>query len=164
MMNTQVFIGIDPGGQGGIAILWNGLITYPMPDTEKDIWEAIDNINLLRHANIIELGISTTHCMIEAVHSMPGNAAQSMFKFGMNYGALRLALIAAGIPFESVRPEVWQKGMGIPSKRTTSSTKSEHKTYLYARAQELFPREKFRRDVADAVLLAEYCRRIRSSQ
>jgi hypothetical protein len=76
----------------------------------------------------------------------------SAFTFGNGYGHLEMALTAAGIPFERVRPQAWQKAMGCMSKGDKNVTK--------AKAQELFPHLKITHATADACLIAEYGRRL----
>ena len=130
-------IGLDPGQSGGIAILAEGTppVALKMPETERDLYDLLS-------------GHSDAHAYIEAVHSMPAQGVSSSFKFGQNYGMLRMALIAAGIPFETVTPQKWQKAMGCMSKGDKNVTK--------AAAQRLFPQLKITHAVADSLLLAAY--------
>lgn len=137
------FIGIDPGKNGGIVILGGGdlIEVNKMPPTERDVW------NILRpyqHS-------TDTFCLIEKVHSMPGQGVSSSFTFGMGYGALRMALVASEIPFEAITPQAWQKGLGC----LTGGDKNVSKE----RAQNLFPKIKVTHAIADALLIAEWCRR-----
>jgi hypothetical protein len=57
------------------------------------------------------------------------------------------------IPFEEVSPVKWQKVMGCLSKGDKNVTK--------AAAQRLFPDIKITHAIADALLIAEYGRRIK---
>jgi hypothetical protein len=86
-----------------------------------------------------------------------------MFNFGWNYGSLRMAMIASGLPFEDVPPQVWQKALKIPSRkkegRQYKETKAAFKNRLKAKAQQLFPRVYITLATCDALLIAEYCRR-----
>jgi len=147
------YVGIDPGQSGGIVIM-SSSTTYRtiqvevIPATERDIWELLTRLT----------GALCT-AVIEKVHSMPGQGVASTFKFGVGYGGLRMALIAAGIPFEEVTPRSWQKALGIPPKKKAESN-SRWKNRLKAKAQQLFPRvEGITLKTADALLIAEYCRR-----
>jgi len=149
------FVGIDPGQSGGLAIVcvYPNMEVYPdmecavpMPSTERDIWDWFNSLP------------PRTMALIELVHAMPGNGVSSMFKFGAGYGGLRMALIASGIPFEGVQPRAWQKELGIPPKKKTE-TKTQFKNKLKAKAQQLFPAEDVTLKTADALLIAEYCRR-----
>jgi crossover junction endodeoxyribonuclease RuvC len=143
----MISIGIDPGKSGGlVAIHPDGEVeAWKMPATERDIWSFFGDFNR-------SLGrLPPVFAAIEKVHSMPGQGVASCFAFGMGYGGLRMALIAAGIPFETVTPQKWQKALGCLSKGDKNVTK--------ARAQELFPAIKVTHAIADALLIAEYCRR-----
>lgn len=145
----DVFLGIDPGASGGLAVLVSGAVgVTPMPKTERDVWEWV--LAVSRRGE--------TFAVIEKVHAMPGNGVSGMFKFGMGYGGLRMALIAAGVPFEDVTPQAWQKSMGI-TQRGKTETKPQFKNRLKAKAQQLFPEKEVTLSTADALLIAEYARR-----
>ncbi len=148
-MGVVSYIGIDPGGSGGLARYLNGHhFAIKMPETEQDI---IDGLGFLR-------GPYGCYAMIEHVHSMPGAGVSGMFKFGMSYGGLRMALVAAGIGFERVSPVKWQRYFGLlrlNKDETIKDKKNRHK----AKAQELTALPKITHAVADALLIAEYCRR-----
>jgi Holliday junction resolvasome RuvABC endonuclease subunit len=73
---------------------------------------------------------------------------KSAFSFGQGFGHLEMALTAAGIPFERVRPQVWQKALGCMTGGDKNITKR--------RAQELFPGHKISHATADALLIAYY--------
>lgn len=137
----KIRIGIDPGQSGGISVIFpNGIATaYPMPETERDIWE------------LLRMQPEGVFAVIERVHSMPRQGVASSFKFGMGYGALRMALVASGIPFEDVTPQKWMKALGCLSGGDKNVTKQ--------RAQSLFPQIKVTHKIADSLLIAEYCRR-----
>jgi hypothetical protein len=59
-----------------------------------------------------------------------------------------MALTAAGIPFERVRPQKWQQAMGCMTKGDKNVSKR--------RAQELYPQLKITHATADALLIATY--------
>jgi crossover junction endodeoxyribonuclease RuvC len=118
-----------------------------MPDTEADI---LTNIRGIAHAASIE-GLRVT-AALEKVHSMPGQGVVSSFKFGMGYGGLRMALLAANIPFRDVQPQAWQRSLGC----LTGGDKNISKSM----AQQLFPGMKITHAIADALLIAEWLRRM----
>jgi cytochrome oxidase Cu insertion factor (SCO1/SenC/PrrC family) len=135
-------IGIDPGMSGGIALIKNGnAVVAKMGHTERDTYEILQSY--AEHEPF---------AYIESVHSMPKQGVASSFKFGVNYGLLRGMLIAIGIPFETVTPLSWQRYLRCQSKGDKNVTK--------AKAQELFPHIKVTHSTADALLIAEYGRRI----
>lgn len=138
----MTFIGIDPGKIGGIAWIIDGkACVEKMPETLRDLWELIDSIKL-------SSGAAQPVAYIEAVASSPQMGVKSAFTFGNGYGHLEMALIAAGIPFERVRPQKWQKALGCLSGGDKNVTKRK--------AQELFPELKITHATADALLIARY--------
>lgn len=157
LWDNRVYFGIDPGQSGGLAALWlNSTQLEAMPATETDVWSWLSHKwgqEQFGSARVSRFAV------IEKVHAMPGNGVSSMFKFGMGYGGLRMALIAAQIPFEEVTPQRWQKCLGIPVRKRDES-KTDFKNRLRAKAQQLFPGVSgVSLKTADALLIAEYCRR-----
>jgi crossover junction endodeoxyribonuclease RuvC len=146
-MKHQITIGVDPGANGAIA--WiderGKSCVEKMPDTLQDLWELICDItNFPRSA----IDGRKYKAYIEQVSSSPQMGVVSSFSFGRGYGNLEMALTAAGIPFERVRPQVWQKAMGCMTKGDKNISK--------AKAQELFPDKKVIHATADALLIALY--------
>ena len=140
---TTTIIGIDPGKSGGIAWITDGSpCVEKMPETLQDLWELIDEISCANQ----ETG--SVKAYIEAVHSSPQMGVTSAFTFGQGFGHLEMALTAAGIPFERVSPQKWQKALGCLTKGDKNVSKR--------RAQELFPSMKVTHATADALLIAEF--------
>ena len=139
----KLFIGIDPGLSGGIAFIPdNGTPwAHKMPETDRDL------IDLLRDS----INLFDARATLELVHSSPQMGVKSAFTFGEGYGRLQMALTAMGIPYERVRPAMWQKAMGCLTKGDKNVSKRK--------AQELFPDLKITHAIADALLIAEYNRR-----
>ncbi len=132
-------IGIDPGKSGGIAWIQDGkACVEKMPDTLQDLWELLRDI----------AAEGRCKAYLEQIHSSPQMGVVSSFTFGNGFGHLEMALTAAGIPFERVRPQVWQKAMGCMTKGDKNVSKRK--------AQELFPQIKVNHYVADALLIASY--------
>ena len=52
-----------------------------------------------------------THAFVEAVQAMPGQGLSSTLKIGIGGGLWRGILVGLQIPYEIVRPQVWQKEM-----------------------------------------------------
>lgn len=154
----MIYIGIDPGVTGGIAaLLGDGsvLLAAKMPETDKDIYDLLSQLPINR-------GVMDTerHAMLERVNAgafrLGGKmGVTSAFTFGGIYRALAMALTAAGIPFDRVMPMKWQQYMGCRSHGDKNVTKR--------RAQELWPRFTITHAVADALLIAEYGRRVRTA-
>jgi hypothetical protein len=151
----MIYIGIDPGASGGIAAVEDVggvVLTVPMPATDQDVLAVLVDL-VLQSAHFGEKVVA----VLERVWSSPGWGHVGAFKFGMSLGALRMALTAAKIPFDLVLPRVWQKDLSVtyPAKATTTVKKNLTK----ARAQQLYPGVRLTHATADALLLAEHCRR-----
>jgi Holliday junction resolvasome RuvABC endonuclease subunit len=137
----MTILGIDPGKSGGIAWITNGKpCVEKMPDTLQDLWELLRDIEISSE--------EYCHAYLESVSSSPQMGVVSAFTFGNGFGHLEMALTAAGIPFERVRPQVWQKAMGCMTKGDKNVSKRK--------AQELFPQIKVTHAIADALLIAAY--------
>jgi len=145
------YIGIDPGQSGGIAALDDeGRVLLAAKLAERT---DVEILNLLSNIAVNAMGDGLVlRAVIEQVHSMPSQGVASSFTFGTSYGALRMALAARAIPYELVSPAKWQKVLGCRSGGDKNVTKR--------RAQELFPSLKVTHAIADALLLAEFCRRL----
>ena len=141
----KIIIGIDPGINGAIAWITDGKpCVEKMPDTLQDLWELIESIGY----EIPDYTPYEIKAYIEQVSSSPQMGVVSAFTFGRGYGNIEMALTAAGIPFERVRPQVWQKALGCLTKGDKNITKRK--------AQELFPSIKVTHAIADSLLIANY--------
>jgi len=179
--HDKIYIGIDPGKNGGLVAL-NQVEVFSalrMPETEKDIWDWFahwSSTDFLTDQKII--------AVIEQVsgHIGKDQPGSAMFNFGWGYGGLRMALIGNNIPSEDAPPQRWMKALKIPSRKKHTGTQkvqltrgknkgkwvtrkcggetdTEWKNRLKAIAQRLFPSEKVTNATADALLIATYCMR-----
>ena len=143
---NRITIGIDPGANGAIA--WiderGKSCVEKMPDTLQDLWDLIQSIGF----EVPDFKPYEVKAYIEQVSSSPQMGVVSAFSFGRGYGNLEMALTANAIPFERVRPQVWQKAMGCMTKGDKNISKQK--------AQELFPDKKVIHATADALLIALY--------
>ena len=143
----MISIGIDPGVNGGVAIIddkWKdkAIEAVKCPDTIKDM---ADYLNVHCYDNI------KTLCIIEKVHSFPGQGVRSVFTFGKNYGQWLGILASHDIPYKEVPPQTWMKHYGsMPRDR------GQRKRHLKHLAQSLYPSIKVTLYNADAILLANY--------
>ena len=145
----MIYIGIDPGKNGGIALLSN---TSDFIDNFVYSEDAI--LEVLKQASKYVDKI----CYLEHVHAMPKQGVSSTFNFGMNFGFIQGVLKAYGIPYELVTPQKWKKEFSCTSDKNTSIEVCKR----------LFPNvnlkatERCRKDhdgMAEALLIAEYGRR-----
>ena len=144
-MDNRIYIGIDPGKNGGIGFIHND-VAYckKCPPTVLEMAEEI-KICIEITPDIQKLAI------IEAVHSMPKQGVRSVFTFGEGYGKWLGILAAYKIPYTQVSPQKWLKYYSPLSK-----DKKERKNQLKHLAQQRFPDVKITLATADAILLANY--------
>jgi hypothetical protein len=159
ILGRRVYFGLDPGSSsGGLAVI-NGdrQCMTAMPDCLPEILDW-----LRKHKG--GLGIQS-FAVLEKVGAMPTDGRSSLAKFMMNYGALQMALVSISIPYEIELPTRWQQGLHI-SPRKKSETRGMWNKSLKANAKRLFPEiaDKITLATADALLLAEYCRRLREGR
>lgn len=143
-------IGIDVGQNGAAVVISDDSVVDVFRfknTTEMDIAECFsewfDTYN--------DTQSNRMFVFIEKVHSMPHQGVASSFKFGTSFGFIIGVLTALKIPFEYVTPQKWQKALNCETKGNKNVTK--------AKAQQLFPSNKWTHADADAVLIAEYGRR-----
>lgn len=154
------FIGIDPGQSGGLVLLNpNGyvLASVGMPAEETDLWQLLSLWSQ-------DARVDGVKAFLEKVRASPQMSKGSIWTFAQGVGTLRAFLIAAEIPFEEVAPQKWQRFIGVLDKTgaralgdvNITEKKNRHK----AKAAELFPNLTITHKIADALLIAEYGRRM----
>lgn len=148
----MIYIGIDPGKNGGIACIGNGKYSGEAFPYSDDI--LINNLGFIYTQGWQDDVI----CCLEHVHAMPKQGVTSTFNFGLNFGFIQGVLKAYSIPYELVTPQKWKKEFSVTADKNTSIQV----------AKRLFPdtnlkaTERSRKDhdgMAEALLLAEYGRR-----
>lgn len=162
MENQKIaFLGIDPGSSGA-AVAFLSDTTEPkilrfQNSTHRQVWQFLEELSF----------DYKVFCVLELVGAMPGQGVTSMFTFGKEYGMITGFLVAGSIPYEEKVPRTWQKALGItprykPKKgeQGVEETKTEFKRRLRQKAEQLYPEIKMTNDVADAILIAHFCKTI----
>jgi crossover junction endodeoxyribonuclease RuvC len=146
----KYYIGIDPGQKGGIGVLDETgavITTFKFKDqTDTDISEMFNYVKEIQGV----MDENSIFALLEKVHSMPKQGVASSFTFGSSFGYLRGMLTAHKIPWDFITPQKWQKALGCLTKGDKNITKSK--------AQRQWPNTKIMHSIADALLIAEYCR------
>jgi len=150
-----MILGIDPGQNGGLAVVGKDRVIYyqsAMPILAKEL-EYKKFINAL-----FEYEVDMIY--IEKVSAMPKQGVTSMFNFGKHFGELLGVINALGQPFTLVRPIEWQKvihkGLGKELKPKERSLLVAKRTYPDKDFRK-GPRAKVPHDgIIDAVLIALY--------
>lgn len=139
------FLGVDPGGSGAMAVIdeEGKFVSFiKLKETDFDV------------ADWLKSYVTTvSFAYLEKVHSMPGQGVASTFKFGASFGGCRAMLVYSTIPWDFVTPLKWQNALSC----RTGGDKNVSK----AKAQQFWPDVKITHANADALLIAEYCRRVR---
>jgi len=175
----MIYIGIDPGRTGGMAAIFpsgkdgrargKGVVdddqySYHfsrMPASEMEVWQWLSQDEFRPYNTELPAAVAVVENIVPG--SFTGrDSGQSPANQAKLYGHFRMLcafLTAAGIPYETVNSAKAWRACGIgPRKREWS--KSQWKQHLRRRAVELFPELYITLDVADALLLAWYCRHV----
>jgi len=149
----MIFIGADPGATGALAAIKEDrriVALFDYPGDEIILTRSVEEL-LLDHPN------EDFFAALEKVGTRPGQSAQSVLKFGVNYGIWKGVLAGLHISYEIVTPQKWQKGV---------IAKAEDKEPAMAAAGRMFPDAVIRGPRggkidgrADALLIADWCRR-----
>lgn len=148
---SKIILGFDAGVNGGMAIIYpdGQAVIHSFNGTD----EYRDNVNqALTYANAEKYQIKAY------VEELTGIVCGSMitppasFKLGRSLGQIEGILIGLNIPFELVRPQVWQKGLnGVKGVQGVAK-----KRKLKEIASRLYPDNKITLKTADALLIADY--------
>jgi hypothetical protein len=168
----KIYIGIDPGKQGAIAIQKEGqepiIHKIPLVVKEYDI-QNLKNI-FIQYCSIED----EVMVGIENVHALFGSSAKNTFEFGFGLGLLEAIVSTYEIPYVKINPKEWQKLAfeGIPAiykiaekKDNTKNTKLDTKAMAVLAVKRLYPKqplnyggraEKPNEGLCDALLISHY--------
>lgn len=142
------YIGVDPGMSGGAAVVDDrGQIAKVFK------FKGLTLHDLSKEFIDIKRNLPVTAAVMEKVHSMPGQGVSSTFKFGQSFGQLEMILVGLQFPYDLVTPAKWMTKMRCK----TGGDKNVSK----AAAQRRWPKQKITHAIADALLIADYCRMIK---
>lgn len=167
----MLFVGIDPGLTGAIAILDSakGEVRFKdAPVLSMMVGKSVKNIMDARGAAscLAEFQGRAVHVVLEKVGAMPRMAggkvessmgATSAFNFGMGFGIWQGILAALSLRHEIVHPATWKKAMMRDMEKDKDASR--------VKAMQLFPQVsealklKKHHGRADALLMAEFGRR-----
>lgn len=169
---NTLYIGLDPGVEGAIALLTSDrkIVIVDMPILEVKYngrkHTYVDPLELKRRLTQLvgkarELGLQPV-ALLEDVHATPqkfvggkpiGKGPVAQFSLGNSKGHLEMALAFLEVPYYRVSPETWKKAFNLLGRDKEASVKL---------AKELFPeaaedlRYKTKDGRAEALLLAGY--------
>lgn len=143
-------LGIDPGLSGALALWRDGWTLLDMPVAGDGKGHEINGPELCRWLREQH----PDHAFVEYAAARPGQGVSSMFKFGVTYGATKMALAACSVAYTVITPAKWKPAVGIQ----TGADKEQSRL----RALQLFPDQaaslarKKDHARADAMLLAYF--------
>jgi hypothetical protein len=146
---VKLYAGIDPGISGGLAIL--------SPDGRIH-WTC----KLADRATFLAAMRSQPEMVIriERVWATFQMGVTSAFTFGHNFGWLTGVLDATGREYVEVTAQRWQQEMGLIQSGGKIGRNAGKKARNKEMAVSLWPGARITNATADALLIAEYCRRI----
>ena len=151
-------LGIDPGLNGGIAVITkdNDTMSYiqaiktPIFSLKKGSKSKrfLDAYSILKTI----MDFDPDHAFIEKQQPMPKQGVTSTFVTGLGYGIYLGILVTRGIAYTEVHPTTWKKSFGLSSNKEEARKRASE---LMPTASELW---KLKSDdgVAEAALLAYY--------
>ena len=134
---------IDPGVGGGVV---TAETAHKMPDTPQDL------ATLIRA--LFADGFRT--CYLEEIPKHGGKNAAAMMKLSRQYGEVRGVLATVGVQVFELKPQAWQKAVGVPS----GLEYAKRKRKLKELAQQVYPWADVTLWNADALMILEAGRRI----
>ena len=154
-VRDKIFIGVDPGKNGGAAVIneitdHEPVITFRCPKTPKDM--ALSLMSTIP----VDVSFDDIIILIEHVHAMPNNGVVSMFSFGQNLGHWEGIFGAFELDVKYVGPRTWMEHYDCKP----GMDKKDRKRYLRGLAEELFPNIKMTFNISDALLIANYNKEI----
>lgn len=144
----MIYIGVDPGKKGGVAIIdGDGVKVYAWDDQA--------------FVNVMAATMNKGKCVaaVEKVGAMPGQGVTSMFSFGQSFGFILGVLTAFGIGYQLVSPTLWKREFGLLHTEKQASVDVAKRLFP---GVSLLPTERCRKEsdgMSDSLLLAEYARR-----
>lgn len=161
----HLYVGIDPGAKGAIAIRYGHFyIVVNIPTFQasrgkkhKTVFNYLLIDNIFKILKLLQRkGGYTSYCCIEIAQIFGPGGTYGAFRVGCGYGMWPLYLISKGFSLLEVAPNKWKQAMGLGGQDKDASR---------FMALNLFPRAdihlKKDHDKAEALLLAEYMRRVR---
>lgn len=170
-------LGIDPGHDGGLALLnieADNVFVRVMPKHKAQIIgyrgrkaikskTSIDVSGLVTWIRSCQMQYDVSLCALESVHSISGQGITSAFSFGKGYGEVIGVLTALDIDVRYVEPQVWKQVI-LPNTEKDKQAAISWCQQTYPNVNLLMtPRAKVPHDgVADALCICEYGRRLLS--
>jgi hypothetical protein len=118
-MSTKVYVGIDPGRKGAMAIIdVHGAIVHVFDAPLSKVDRSGYNRPLaLSYAKVVA-AFPERSVAVELVSGMPTDSPQWAFNFGVGTEVWRSALSAAEVRFEEIHSNKWKARLCLPGKKS----------------------------------------------
>jgi hypothetical protein len=171
----MIHIGIDPGKEGALVVILEdgNVLKFPTPKIGKEY----DKARMFSILKDLTTQYPSCHAVLENINGHSALGRSGAFMMGLGKGLWEMAIMSLKIPHTFVSPQSWQKEVwkGVPvqykpSKSENRAVKDTKATSLVA-VSRLFPHVDLRASersknphdgIVDALLMAEYSRRIYS--
>lgn len=171
----RLFIGIDPGLDGGyVALDESGNIVSGMANPRQYEKGPADLGKIMDWFELLDLGLyNRVVIFLEDVHPLPGVSSKSTWTFSENKGQIEAILYFLGrqypsVAYQQINPKLWQKTVWQFHDRVEKAGKLDTKKTSLNCAKRLWPGADLRKSdkcktwhdgMVDAALIAESCRR-----
>lgn len=143
----MIYIGVDVGKKGGIAVISDEVTVYSYSDDcLKTVCEKV------KYQDVF--------CVVEKVGAMHGQGVTSMFNFGKSFGYILGVLEAYRIPYQLVNPQIWKKEFNLLKKDKAESIKVCKRLYPTI---SLLPTDRCTKEsdgMAEALLICTFGKRL----
>lgn len=165
----MIYIGIDPGLSGALAVINDGTSDWHSADIY--VWDTptalVEGEKTKREYLASAMAVllkpyenrKDVLAILEHVHSMPKQGVASSFRFGEGKGLWEGILAAYCIPTELISPQRWKKAILVDMGQEKSASRFKAMALFPQLAEQLKLVKHDGR--AEALLMAEYGRRIR---
>lgn len=147
MKKEKIYIGIDPGKNGALAVIRE---SKGVSLVDFDLKAYINLLSYFKKSYDMFIGI-------EKVHAMPGEGVKSSFSFGERVGELKgiISTLNFDNNTEWIQPQTWQKHINTDSNRGKKAI-ADSLLSLYPSADLYGPRGGLKDGRSDALGIANY--------
>lgn len=159
----MISVGIDPGLKGGVVALHvqtARLLAWRIPTIKtskgRTVRNRLDEQAMWRLAGLLA-SMGPRIVALEGVGGMPRQSAHRAFVFGDLCGAIRMALIGAGLTVERPPAALWKGHLGLKGGENNKGDAVDKATELFPLYAHLWSTPKGVLDgIAEAALIAHY--------
>ena len=153
---SSLFLGIDPGVHGGLAVVEITDGAAPILVEAIDVpvvgTGAKERVDVAAIRNFIEKH-KPIRALIERAGVMPKQGIASGFKYGRAVGALEAAIALCAIPIEVIEPSTWKRFWHLPGRDKERARQLAREKFPAAHASLVRKKD---HQKAEAALLALY--------